>query len=202
MRIEAGPSTVDNAKLVQEVQFHAQSPSTCAESNVQTTAKALVRTVSEPARTALLTGLQIPCVRSRRLAWRDGSVLFMSPLPDQMPPQVIVVDDDDAVRRSLKFALELQGYCVDVCESGEALLACTLPTSGACLVLDERLQGMSGLQALDVLRKRKVNLPAILITSNPQPRLRLAAREAGVPIVEKPLIGDGLVAAIRVALTA
>jgi len=129
-------------------------------------------------------------------------VSVMSPLPDSNLPLVIVVDDDASVRKSLQFALELQGYNVEVCESGEALLARALPTMNACLVLDERLQAMSGLETLSVLRRREVSLPAILITSHPQPQLRMAARAAGVPIVEKPLIGDGLLTAIRGALAA
>jgi FixJ family two-component response regulator len=115
-------------------------------------------------------------------------------------PVVIVVDDDAAVRNALQFALELQGYEVEVCESGEALLERKLPDASACLVIDERLKGMSGLATLNVLRRREVTLPAILITSNPQPQLRMAAKAARVPIVEKPLMGDGLVTAIRVAL--
>jgi FixJ family two-component response regulator len=115
--------------------------------------------------------------------------------------QVIIVDDDAAVRMALQFALELQGYSVEVCDSGEALLEKALPQADACLVIDERLQGISGLQALCILRRRDVALPAILITSHPQPQLRSAARAAGVPIVEKPLIGDALLTAIRVALT-
>jgi FixJ family two-component response regulator len=118
------------------------------------------------------------------------------------PPVVIVVDDDAAVRNALQFALGLQGYEVEVCESGEALLERALPDASACLVIDERLKGISGLNALNVLRRREVTLPAILITSNPQPQLRMAAKAAGVPIVEKPLMGDGLLAAIQDALAA
>jgi len=115
--------------------------------------------------------------------------------------RVVVVDDDAAVRTALQFALELEGYDVDVCESGEALLERALPRASACLVIDERLSGISGLEALAVLRRRNVTLPAILITSHPQPQLRSAAQAAGVPIVEKPLIGDSLLSAIRLALT-
>lgn len=121
-----------------------------------------------------------------------------SPHPSRQ--QVIIVDDDDAVRKSLKFALELQGYEVQVRESGEALLERPLPEASACLVIDERLKGMSGLETLMLLRKRAISLPAILITSHPQPQLRRAARLASVPIVEKPLIGDALLTAIRIAL--
>lgn len=116
-------------------------------------------------------------------------------------PVVVVVDDDAAVRSSLAFSLDLQGFDVSTCESGEALLGRALPTDGACLVLDERLPGISGMEALRQLRQRDVTLPAILITSHPKPDLRAAAAAAGVPIVEKPLIGDALMTSIRRALT-
>jgi FixJ family two-component response regulator len=115
-------------------------------------------------------------------------------------PLVLVVDDDAAVRSSLAFSLELQGFDVATCESGEALLVRELPDGDACLVLDERLPGISGMEALRQLRQRHVTLPAILITSHPKPDLRAAAAAAGVPIVEKPLIGDALMTSIRRAL--
>ncbi|MEW5685388.1 MAG: response regulator [Pseudomonadota bacterium] len=115
-------------------------------------------------------------------------------------PAVLVVDDDAAVRSALAFSLELQGLDVTTCESGEALLLSDLPAADACLVIDERLPGISGMETVRRLRDRNVALPAILITTNPGPGLREAAREAGVPIVEKPLIGDALVAAICRAL--
>jgi FixJ family two-component response regulator len=124
----------------------------------------------------------------------------MSPDAAKTTPLVLVVDDDEAVRTALGFALELQGYDVEVCSSGEALIERELPGANTCLVIDERLRGMSGLATIGVLRSRGVDIPAILITSHPQPQLRTAALAAGVPIVEKPLLGDGLVSAIRSAL--
>jgi len=127
-------------------------------------------------------------------------VALMSPTLDPNAPLVLVVDDDEAVRKALQFALELQGYDVEVCNSGEALAECDLSRTHSCLVIDERLQGMSGLATVGLLRSRGVAMPAILITSHPQPQLRAAAQAAGVPIVEKPLIGDGLFSAIRAAL--
>jgi len=121
-------------------------------------------------------------------------------VPTAARPLVIIVDDDPAVRSSLAFSLELEGFQVDACESGEALLLRNLPDAHACLVIDERLPGISGLQALAQLRGRKVNLPALLITSNPKPATRAAAAAAGVPIVEKPLLCDALSGSIRAAL--
>ena len=115
-------------------------------------------------------------------------------------PVVFVVDDDAAVRRSLEFALDLDGFAVETYESGEALLLRAPPNTNGCLVIDERLPGISGLDTLRQLRSRGMNLPAILVTSHPKPSLRAAAAEAGIPILEKPLLGETLIEAIYAAV--
>ena len=112
-------------------------------------------------------------------------------------PVIVLVDDDRAVCAALGFALDLEGYSVTVCHSAEELMGLRLPDRRACLVVDERLPGQSGLAALDDLRRAGVTLPAALITTNPQPRLRAAAARAHVPILEKPLIGDALLLWVR-----
>jgi FixJ family two-component response regulator len=113
-----------------------------------------------------------------------------------------VVDDDAAVRRALAFALDLEGFAVETYESGEALLLRYPPVGPGCLVLDQRLPGVSGLDTLRQLRAREVALPAILVTSHPRPAFREAAADAGVPILEKPLEGETLIAAIHQLLDA
>jgi FixJ family two-component response regulator len=134
---------------------------------------------------------------------RSGHSIYMVSYPSPVAhPLVLIVDDDSALRSALKFALELEGFRVDACDSGEALLAYDLPDDDACLVIDERLPGVNGLEALRQLRARDVALPAVLITTNPQPTLRAAAAAAGVPIVEKPLLNDALLGSIRAALAA
>jgi FixJ family two-component response regulator len=115
-------------------------------------------------------------------------------------PKILLVDDDLALLDALRFSLELEGFEVETFPSGEALLMREPPPPGACLVLDEKLPGVSGLATLRQLRERKVEAPALLITSHPNPRLRAAAAKAGVPIVEKPLLGDALVESIRSAM--
>lgn len=112
-------------------------------------------------------------------------------------PTVFVVDDDPAVRRALAFALDLQGFSVETFDSGEALLLRKSPDGPGCLVLDQRLPGVSGLGALQQLRARHVDMPAILMTSHPNAPFRQAAADAGAPILEKPLMGETLAAAIR-----
>jgi FixJ family two-component response regulator len=112
-------------------------------------------------------------------------------------PVIYVVDDDAAVRRALEFALDLAGFAVETYESGEALLLGIRPRAPGCLVLDERLPGVTGIETLRQLRARKVDLPAILVTSHPKAAFREAAAKAGAPILEKPLEGETLIAAIN-----
>jgi FixJ family two-component response regulator len=112
---------------------------------------------------------------------------------------VVIVDDDPAVRASLQFALEVDGFSVRAFATGEELLQAELPAHG-CLVLDLKMPGLNGLQLLDRLRASGHDLPAILITSNPSPATRETAARAGIPVIEKPLLGNTLGDAIREAL--
>jgi len=115
---------------------------------------------------------------------------------------ILVVDDDAAVRNSLKFSLEVEGFSVRAYSRASDLLAeVDMPDRG-CLVLDYRLPGASGLDLLDELRSRKVRLPAVLITSHPSMKLRERAAAAGVPVVEKPLLTESLFESICTALEA
>jgi two-component system response regulator FixJ len=112
---------------------------------------------------------------------------------------VLVIDDDPAVRNSLKFALEVEGFSVQVYPTGTALLGDDMPKNG-CVVADYNLPGMNGLDLLQLLRDRDVKLPAILITSHPTAAVRNRATSAGVRVVEKPLLNDALFQCIRSAL--
>jgi len=119
--------------------------------------------------------------------------------PALSAPLVVIVDDDAAVRAALAFTVELDGYSVVTCPDAAALLALDLPAKRGCLILDERLPDISGLAALAQLRLAGCRLPAVLITSHPNRRLRQAAQRAGAPILEKPLMEDGLIAWVRAA---
>ena len=115
-------------------------------------------------------------------------------------PAVILVDDDPAVTHAMQFSFDLEGLDVRSFRDGESLLAVDdLPEKG-CLILDHNLPGMDGLALLDRLRAANIRLPAILITTNPRAALRNRAATAGVPIIEKPLLTDALLTAVRTAL--
>ena len=122
------------------------------------------------------------------------------PATSALPPTLMLVDDDLALRSALKFALELDGYKVRTFASGEALLEADLPARNVCLVVDENLPGIGGLDSVGALRARSQDLPALLITSHPGPELRRRAGRMRVPIIEKPLIDDLLIRNIRWAL--
>lgn len=115
---------------------------------------------------------------------------------------VIVVDDDAAVRDSLKFALELEGLNVRLYGGGDEVLAATdLPCTG-CLVVDYFMPVMTGLELVDRLRRRHVELPAILITAKATDDMRRRAKRAGFrQVLEKPLEDSALLDSIRGALS-
>ena len=115
-------------------------------------------------------------------------------------PAVILVDDDPAVTHAIQFSFDLEGLDVRSFRDGESLLAAgDMPDSG-CLILDHNLPGMDGLALLERLRAAGVELPAILVTTNPRTALRNRAAAAGVPIIEKPLLTDALLMTVRKAL--
>jgi FixJ family two-component response regulator len=116
------------------------------------------------------------------------------------PGRLVVVDDDPHVRGALRFAFETEGYEVRTCASGEEILAAPPREAATCLVIDQRLPGMSGLETLARLRAKGVGAPAILITSHPSSNVIRAAAAAHVEIVEKPLMGDVLARQVREAL--
>jgi two-component system response regulator FixJ len=124
----------------------------------------------------------------------------MDPQDDQIPkagPLIVLVEDDASVRQALTFALRIEGYEVAVYESAEALLQAPTPPTAACLVLDQNLPGLLGADALADLRRRGMTCPAILITTQPKPEVRIAAVRLNARILEKPLLGGELPAAIR-----
>jgi two-component system, LuxR family, response regulator FixJ len=118
----------------------------------------------------------------------------------QAGPVILIVDDDPAVRNSLQFSLEIEGFIVRAYANANELLSDPALPNRGCVVVDQKMPGMTGLDLVASLRARHVLLPAILITSNPTAMVRGRAADAGVPVVEKPLLGDALSRQIREAL--
>jgi two-component system response regulator FixJ len=112
-------------------------------------------------------------------------------------PVIAVVDDDLAVCNSLKFSLELEGFVVRTYHGGSEFLSADNLCDCKCVIIDQRMPGMSGMEVIAALRERKVSTPAILIISQPNKVLSARAAEAHVPIIEKPLLSNALVEKIR-----
>jgi FixJ family two-component response regulator len=115
---------------------------------------------------------------------------------------VLVIDDDPAVCSSLKFSLEVEGFAVRIYPGAYELLnEADLPAK-SCLLIDYHMPVMNGLELLARLRDRGITLPAMVITSQPNRRLRERIAAAGVPLVEKPFLGSVLVDHIHDAFRA
>ena len=119
-------------------------------------------------------------------------------VPIERSPIVAIVEDDPAVCGSLKFSLELEGFVVRAYGNAAEFLNAD-ETACDCLVVDQRMPGMSGMELIAALRTREVRTPAILLISQPNPSLAAHAAKAAVPIVEKPLFGNALLERIREA---
>jgi FixJ family two-component response regulator len=103
------------------------------------------------------------------------------------PGVVYIVDDDEAVRDSLRFVLEASAYRVFAFESAERFLRDFDPKAIACLVLDVRMPGMSGLELQEQLRARSVELPIVFITGHGDVPMAVAAMKRGAAdFIEKP----------------
>ena len=112
---------------------------------------------------------------------------------------LIVVDNDTAVRNSLKFSLEIEGFAVRGYHCAADLLDSSDPPDCGCFVVDQILPGMTGLDLIAKLRERRILTPAILITSHPSAAVIDGAKQAHARIIEKPFLNNTLIEGIRAA---
>lgn len=115
---------------------------------------------------------------------------------------VHVVDDDVAVRDSLRWLLEGEGLVVMTYASAEEFLANFANDRAGCAVIDLRMPGLSGLELQEALARRHVRLPLVFVTAHGDVALAvIAMRRGAVDFVEKPFTDDHLVEAVRRALS-
>lgn len=122
----------------------------------------------------------------------------VAPPVDQI---VLIVDNDPAVRASLQFVLEIEGFVVSAFRTAEELLAQDPLPQKACIIVDFSLPKMNGFELATALRDRGIDFPTILMAADPPAPLRQQAFESGLKLVEKPTFGNKLTDVIRAALT-
>lgn len=114
---------------------------------------------------------------------------------------VFVIDDDPAVRSSLKFLISTVGLRVESFDSAESFLKREPFETPSCLVLDVRLRGLSGLDFQRDLAARNSRIPIVFITGHGDIPMSVRAMKAGaVEFLTKPFRDQDLLDAIRVAL--
>jgi two-component system response regulator FixJ len=113
---------------------------------------------------------------------------------------VHIVDDDEAVRKSLAFLLSSAGVAVRVYESATAFLASFPDIQQGCLITDVRMPDISGIELLRRLSAMPVSMPAIVITGHGDIALAVEAMKAGaVDFIEKPFNDEAILRAVQAA---
>jgi FixJ family two-component response regulator len=113
-------------------------------------------------------------------------------------PTVFVVDDDAAVRDSLRLLLKSVGLPVEVFESGQEFLDAERDDRPGCLVLDIRMPGMSGLELQVKLNERHSILPIIFITGHGDVPMAVTTMKKGaMDFIEKPFKEEELLGLVE-----
>ena len=100
---------------------------------------------------------------------------------------VHLVDDDEAIRRSVGFMLKTSGFHVRAYESGMELMKSAPHLEPGCILLDIRMPGMDGLEVQKALKEKGVTLPVIIMTGHGDVSLAVQAMKAGaIDFIEKP----------------
>lgn len=118
-------------------------------------------------------------------------------------PIVFVVDDDDAVRNSLRLLLKSAGQPTTAFASAQEFLAGWTTKQPGCLVLDVRMPGMSGLELQEELNRRGAIIPVIFISGHADVPMAVEAIQHGAfDFLQKPFSDQDLIDRIQRALAA
>ena len=117
--------------------------------------------------------------------------------------EVYVIDDDEAIRRSLTFLLRTAGILVRTYDSAQEFLREAASLAPGCVVTDVRMPDMDGLELVRRLRADNLPMPAIVITGHGDIPLAVEAMKVGaVDFIEKPFSDEVLLNAVSAALSA
>jgi len=112
-------------------------------------------------------------------------------------PWIAVVDDDPSVLNALRRTLRIGGFQAKTYGSAQEFLAALPGGLPECLILDLHMPQMSGLELLEHLAHRRIQIPTIVITSHGEIKVRERSESVGVvAVLSKPLENTSLFAAI------
>jgi len=116
--------------------------------------------------------------------------------------KVHIVDDDDAVRKSLQMLFKSVGVATQIYESGDAFLDQFDGSAEGCILLDIRMPGTSGLEVQKQLSERGSNVPIIFITGHGDVPMAVEAMQLGAfDFVQKPFRDQDLMDRVSQALS-
>jgi len=111
---------------------------------------------------------------------------------------VHVVDDEEAIRRSIGFMLKTSGFAVHSYSSGDDFLAAVKSAEVGCVLMDIRMPGMDGLEVHEEMRRRGITLPVIVLTGHGDVNLAVRTIKGGaIDFIEKPFEKATLIHAIE-----
>ena len=121
-------------------------------------------------------------------------------MPDEQPV-IFIIDDDPSMRATLTDVMGSVGLAVQTFASAQDFLGSKLPDAPACLVLDVRLPGLSGLDFQSDLAKAGIHLPIVFVTGHGDIPMTVRAMKAGaVEFLTKPFRDQDMLDAVQVAL--
>jgi len=114
---------------------------------------------------------------------------------------VLLVDDDSTVRKSLSRVVRSAGFTIQTFATGEEFLRHELPTGPACVLLDMQMEGMSGAEVHEALRRNNRHMPVIFLSGYATvPSAVAEVKNGATDFLEKPVPPWVLIAAITRAL--
>jgi len=132
----------------------------------------------------------------------ESSKFGLRPVDCLANPTIHLVDDDDAVRDSMRALLESYGMDVRDYVSGEEFLSGE-KKERSCLLLDMHMPGLNGIEVLESMRRCGSSLPVIVVSGRSDPGLKERAMRAGaLALFEKPVNDALLLAALNRAFIA
>jgi two-component system response regulator FixJ len=116
----------------------------------------------------------------------------------QAPPTAYVVDDDEAIRTLWRWLMESNGIAVQTFATAAEFIAAYKEGGLACLVLDVRLPGMSGLELQEYLKREGIEIPIVFVSGHGDVPTAVSAIKGGaVDFIQKPFGYRDVLAIIR-----